>query len=219
MIRNFFSSVILMGLFVLSGLSAATAQTTPPASPPVAATDPAKPGDGKPAPATPPKNSDTGATAPKITCDATSAQALTERCKEIEKRDVPLGYGAMIVLLLFYAIAFGFTFWRLALSEKWKLSDALSEKLPQKTATPAADGGSASPTTAAVDAPSSSRLIGFLGSLVLMGVFIVGSLYIAWGLFTGEPLDRLEKFNNFLYAGAAMFMPYAANKLAEVLKK
>lgn len=118
-----------------------------------------------------------------------------------------LGYASLAILLGFYILAFNFTQLKLGKETDWSLGKALSETLGEVT--------TGNPPTLV---PSSSRLIAFIGSLVLVGTVFSASFYIVWGLFNCQPMERLGDFGQFLLAGSALFAPYAANKLSELFK-
>lgn len=125
--------------------------------------------------------------------------------KCIDERN--LGYASIAVLLGFYILVFNITGSKFDKESDWSLGKALSET--------SGDGSSANPI---MFIPSSSRLIAFLGSLVLIGTFLSGSFYVVWGLFNCQPMDRLDDFGKFILAGSALFAPYAVNKLSEIFK-
>lgn len=89
----------------------------------------------------------------------------------------------------------------------WTLPRALSEKVEGVPA-----------TDPAAYAPSASRLIAFMGMGIIMILFLgVGAISI-WGFMTRQTLPDLDKIGWFLGAGASMFVPYAANKIADAMK-
>lgn len=93
----------------------------------------------------------------------------------------------------------------------WTLTRALSEK--SEIADPAL------PARDRVQyAPSSSRLIAFMGMGVILILFLgVGGVSIWQGL-VRDAFPDLDNIGWFLTAGASMFVPYAANQIAEAVK-
>lgn len=85
---------------------------------------------------------------------------------------------------------------------RWKLEDAPSEKV------------AGAPTTAA----SSSRLIGFVGSMALLILFVACCAYLVWALFTCQSITASDDAGKFMLYGSALFAPYALNKLGGLLK-
>lgn len=93
----------------------------------------------------------------------------------------------------------------------WTLTRALSEKTELADATvPAKDR--------VQYAPSSSRLIAFVGMSVIVILFLgVGAVSI-WQALVDKSFPDLSNIGWFLTAGATMFVPYAANQIAEAVK-
>ena len=97
--------------------------------------------------------------------------------------------------------------------QNWDLALALSEeaKLPPDTPPPAA--GERPPMI-----PSASRLIALMGLIVFSAFFIGVGFYVIWALCRGHSLDTADKAWTFFASGAAMFLPYGANKFADAFK-
>ena len=94
-----------------------------------------------------------------------------------------------IVMTIFYIVAIRGTVGTLRRSNHWSLAEALQDT-DQK--------------------PSSSRMIAFLGLLILM-VLYMGIGYVAiWRLLNNEALPNV---NTFLLTGLSLFAPYAFNQL------
>jgi hypothetical protein len=94
----------------------------------------------------------------------------------------------------------------------WRLDEALSEETDAPLAGAAA---SASPVQRL--APSTSRLIAFLGLIASLTLFIgVGFCYI-WRLANGVALPNSSDIMPIIYGGAVTFAPYAFNKASEAL--
>jgi hypothetical protein len=101
----------------------------------------------------------------------------------------------------------------------WKLADALSEEAsPSTTATANAVGGAPTVQTTKPDlAPSTSRLIAFLGLQASLTLFVgVGFVYI-WRLANGVALPAPDDVLPIIYGGAVTFAPYAFNKASEAV--
>ena len=96
-------------------------------------------------------------------------------------------------------------------SFSWTLTRALSEK--SEIDDPAL------PVRERVQyAPSSSRLIAFMGMGVILILFLgVGAVSIWQGL-VRNAFPELDNIGWFLTAGASMFVPYAANQIAGAFK-
>ncbi|WP_321896684.1 nucleotidyl transferase AbiEii/AbiGii toxin family protein [Burkholderia cepacia] len=88
---------------------------------------------------------------------------------------------------------------------------AYPAKLPEGTLPPAA--GQRSPMV-----PSASRLIALMGLIVFSAFFVGVGFYVIWVLCNHQPLDDANKAWTFFAAGAAMFLPYGANKFADAFK-
>jgi len=98
-----------------------------------------------------------------------------------------------IAMTIFYIVAIHGTVGTLRRSNNWSLAQALQEN----------DGK-----------PSSSRMIAFLGLLILM-VLYMGIGYVAiWRLLNNEALPNV---NTFLLTGLSLFAPYAFNQLKQMV--
>ncbi len=104
----------------------------------------------------------------------------------------------------------GFSSLRKGLKD-WNLKDALSEEAAMPANTPADklldDKGRP------VMVASSSRLISFMGALVLVAILMGSGYYMIWAYFSGGPIPDLKNITDFLLAGAGIFIPYAVNKV------
>lgn len=97
-------------------------------------------------------------------------------------------------------------------SSDWTLAHALSEESEQITST--TDGK----TTQTVMVGSASRLIAFMGMLVIMAFFIGVGLWLLWRLLaSGSVPPDLDKLLNFFYGGLVLFAPYLANQIKGAL--
>lgn len=118
----------------------------------------------------------------------------------------------IIFVLGFLLIAFAGV--RRSLTEgQWKLSEALSEDIelpPQKAGDP--------PTKLMVG--SSSRLIAFMGMLVIMALVMGAGIWLLWMLFTTRAVPTgLDNLLNYFVGTATLFVPYLANQLRAAIGK
>ena len=91
---------------------------------------------------------------------------------------------------------------------QWRLADALSE-----ADTIGTNGAAAAPRLVA----SSSRLIAFLGLIVMLILFLgFGSIGVLHLLRTGQVPD-LDKIAGYFVGGATLFLPYLANQAKEAV--
>lgn len=107
-----------------------------------------------------------------------------------------MGGVALAVLLTFAIVA------RVLSDGGWTLKDALSEP----TAAALTSGGG-----------SSSRLIAFMGMVVILALFLGVGLVSLWLFGTGQPIN-LDPFQNYFLAGAGLFVPYVFNQLRNIGK-
>ena len=97
----------------------------------------------------------------------------------------------------------------------WSLAHALSEEMdgsavPNPAVEPAAAG--------TVMVGSASRLIAFIGMLVILAFFIGIGLWMLWKLLsTGCVPSDLDKLTSYFYGGAMLFAPYMANQFKAAL--
>jgi hypothetical protein len=114
--------------------------------------------------------------------------------------------GSIIAMLLIRA-ALGNT--------NWNLGDALSEDVEISSVT--TDEGK--PTTVTVMSASISRLIAFMGMMVILLIFIGFGVFTLYSYaFTGEMPDSTDKVIQFLTGGLTLFAPYLVNKFAGIFK-
>lgn len=69
-----------------------------------------------------------------------------------------------------------------------------------------------------IDFPSSSRLIAFLGMVVLLATFLAIGSVMVWTLGRTGQVSGIGDAQGFLWAGLAMFAPYLFNQGKEALK-
>ena len=95
-------------------------------------------------------------------------------------------------MTVFYIVAIRETVVILRRSNDWSLAKALQE----------ADGK-----------PSSSRLIAFLGLLILIVLYMELGYVVIWRLLNNEPMPDVQ---SFLLTGLSLFAPYAFNQIKQV---
>jgi len=66
--------------------------------------------------------------------------------------------------------------------------------------------------------PSSSRLIAFLGMIVLLATFLAFGTSMIWGLGKTGTVPDMEHAQGFLLAGMSMFAPYLISQGREAVK-
>jgi hypothetical protein len=92
----------------------------------------------------------------------------------------------------------------LAQSSGWKLGDALSEE---------ADLTDAKGTPIVILSASSSRLIAFVGLIVLLSLYLGFGVFILYYFGTGQQIPAgLDDIEKFMLAGLTLFAPYAVNQ-------
>ena len=128
-------------------------------------------------------------------------------------------------ILILISLIILFVIWRVvaalsAAGSTWTLAMALSENevLKDAAGNPVTDPVTGQPKS--LVSASSSRLIAFMGMVVIVCMFLGIGYYIIWGLFTGiDVAAKLTGIWAYFAAGSSLFAPYAANQLAELLKK
>ncbi|MBR8279061.1 hypothetical protein [Burkholderia vietnamiensis] len=129
---------------------------------------------------------------------------------------VEMGDGSRVAILIGIAAILVIS-WMVVIKtlrrQEWNLGLALSEeaKLPDGTPPPAA--GQLPPMV-----PSASRVIALMGLIVFSAFFVGVGFYVIWALCNHQPLDDANKAWTFFASGAAMFLPYGANKFADAFK-
>lgn len=118
------------------------------------------------------------------------------------------------IILVTIFLAIGFSTMRKAL-KGWDLKDALSEEASMPAAAPPDKLLSSSGRPYMV--PSSSRLISFMGSLVLVALLMGLGYYLIWAYFSGGPVPDIKNITDFLLAGSGIFIPYAVNKVGNAI--
>ena len=118
----------------------------------------------------------------------------------------------IIIVTAFLAV--GFSSMRSAL-KGWSLKDALSEEASMPEGTPA--GNLLDKDGRPHMVSSSSRLISFMGSLVLVALLIGFGYYMIWAYFSGQSIPEFRNVTDYLMAGAGIFIPYAVNKVGSAI--
>ena len=118
------------------------------------------------------------------------------------------------ILLVTLFLAVGFSTMRTAL-KGWNLKDALSEEaaMPEGTPPDKLLGEDGRPHMVS----SSSRLISFMGSLVLVALLTGFGYYMIWAYFSGQSIPDFKNVTDYLMAGAGIFIPYAVNKVGSAI--
>jgi|GEM_PF-351854 len=115
---------------------------------------------------------------------------------------------------------------RAALSNtNWNLGDALSEEVEISSVTTNAGSkedtkpDEVKPPTVIVMSASISRLIAFMGMMVILFIFIGFGVFTLYSYaFTGEMPDSTDKVIQFLAGGLTLFAPYLVNKFAGIFE-
>ncbi len=130
---------------------------------------------------------------------------------------IGLVVGGSIIAMLLIRRALG--------NSNWNLGDALSEDVEISNVTTDAEGNEKvklvedKPTTVIVMRASISRLIAFMGMMVILFIFIGFGVFSLYSYaFTGEMPDSTDKVIQFLTGGLTLFAPYVVNKFAGVFE-
>lgn len=114
-------------------------------------------------------------------------------------------------LLAFIAVGNGLA------KSTWSLADALSEEADLTPSAPAAGAPPAgAPTTVSELRASSSRLIALFGAIVITFVFLGFAAVALYKYTTGQSIPDVDNLLKFVAGGAALFAPYAVNKLSSI---
>jgi hypothetical protein len=122
----------------------------------------------------------------------------------------------LLGLVLFLFLGLVVTVYALK-KRRWSLADALSEEV-----TPAVNSQqNGTQTTRLVSqpalAPSSSRLIAFIGLLASFTFFVGVGLVVVWRLAKGQEPPDPKSYMPMVYGGAVTFAPYLFNKASEAI--
>jgi len=129
-----------------------------------------------------------------------------------------------VVIVLFIGSLLTLLLIRAALSSsKWSLADALSEEAevtsmetdPAGGVKPRLDASSGKPLMVTEMRSSTSRLIAFMGMIVILLMFLGFGAFALYSFGkTGDMPDSTDKIVNFLFAGLTLFAPYVVNKFS-----
>ncbi|WP_395286878.1 hypothetical protein [Klebsiella quasipneumoniae] len=118
-----------------------------------------------------------------------------------------------IVMTLAYIVTFRRVF-SLLKTQGWSLAEALSEPSPPPdTAAPAV-------IVPPVPFASSSRLIAFVGMVIIAIIFVDTGYYVIYALFYDslKISSNLKSVSHFLMFGGTLFAPYIFNKISSIGK-
>ncbi|MGA1841054.1 MAG: hypothetical protein ACMUIU_10555 [bacterium] len=110
-------------------------------------------------------------------------------------------------------------------NSKWSLADALSEEAeitemetPAGATKPISDP-SQTPVMVTELRASSSRLVAFMGMIVILLMFIGFGMFALYSFaVTGNMPASIDKVVHYLLAGLTLFAPYAVNKFSSVFE-
>jgi hypothetical protein len=134
-----------------------------------------------------------------------------------------LGYIVIGIVLLGTLFAIAATKAAVA-NSTWSLSDALSEEADITLETKDANGvttpkldDNAKPIMVSELRASTSRLIAFMGLIVIMSLYLGFGVCVLYSFAAGRGVPSgLDEIYKFLFAGMTLFAPYIANKFASV---
>lgn len=201
--HKFVAGLCRVVVVLLIASSPALAADTPETAPAAAAAPAAKPEEGKAA----------VGQAPAVQKDAkTAAERTRER------------YFFFVVMAVAGFVTIALALLKGALKKgHWSVAHALSEDAtPAAVATPAAGGNAAAAAASPPQlVPSSSRLIAFIGMLVMVAMFLGLGLYILYAAFFDQNgLTAVKDVGtSYFLPGSALFAPYAFNKVTEAFKQ
>jgi disulfide bond formation protein DsbB len=131
-------------------------------------------------------------------------------------------YAVIIVIFIGALIAIALV--RAAVAQSsWSLADALSEEaevtaMDKETGQPLRDKADKVVMVTELCA-SSSRLIAFMGMLVILLMFLgFGTFALYWFAKTGKMPSGMDDVINFLVAGLTLFAPYVVNKFSSLFE-
>jgi hypothetical protein len=122
------------------------------------------------------------------------------------------------VVLAFIAVGNGLA------KSTWSLADALSEEADLTPESPTSGAPAPAvgapppgrPTTVSELRASSSRLIALVGAIAITFVFLGFGAVALYKYATGQSIPDVDNVLKFLAGGAALFAPYAVNKISTV---
>lgn len=130
---------------------------------------------------------------------------------------VPMSEGLLLcILAATYALVLLGVHWLakgLRQDNAWSMGKALSENTIVEQNDLQTPG-----KTVMAPMPSSSRLIAFLGMIVLLATFLAFGTSMIWGLGKTGRVPNMEDATGFLLAGMSMFAPYLISQGREAVK-
>jgi hypothetical protein len=130
---------------------------------------------------------------------------------------VPMSEGLlMCILAATYVLVLLSIRWlatSLSKDNAWSMGKALSENTIEEQADQQNPG-----KTVMAPMPSSSRLIAFLGMIVLLATFLAFGTTMIWALGRTGKVPDMENAQGFLLAGMSMFAPYLISQSREAVK-
>lgn len=128
-----------------------------------------------------------------------------------------------VIIVVFIGALLAIAFVRAAVAQtNWSLADALSEEaevtaIDKATGQPIREGDKEVMVTDL--RASSSRLIAFMGMLVILLMFLgFGTFAMYWFAKTGKMPEGMNDVINFLVAGLTLFAPYVVNKFSSLFE-
>jgi hypothetical protein len=155
-------------------------------------------------------------------CFATAAIGQTSASHQAPEISPVLVY--FIIIFVLILILFGIATVRVALlNSTWSLADALSEEV-EVTFKEKIDGeyipkfdDNLKAVMVTQLAPSSSRLIAFIGLIAILAMFVGFGAFSLYYFAFGDGIPKgLDDVIKFLLAGMTMFAPYVVNKFASI---
>jgi hypothetical protein len=144
-----------------------------------------------------------------LMCVTRLASAATPESSSISAVQAPaMFWVTVIIVTIFIAVLMLSVLRGLIGSQQWTLVDALSEEAdPQPSPL--------QPGQKPVMVASASRLIAFLGLVVILSLFLGVGYYLLWCLFTGRSTSHLSDITSYFYSGIVLFAPYIINKFSD----
>ncbi|WP_027191008.1 hypothetical protein [Fundidesulfovibrio putealis] len=124
-------------------------------------------------------------------------------------------YGVLSVGYALVGFAVLFIFLKLRSDQQWSLGRALSENTVMEQQD---DEAQCKKKLVYIDLPSSSRLIAFLGMIVLLSIFLALGTVMVWTLGRTGKITSMGDAQGFLWAGLSMFAPYLISQSKDALK-
>lgn len=155
---------------------------------------------------------------PNVSSELDETKDNTSQNTTALKHDpMPEGILKLIITTMYILVTFGFFgVWKSLRSDKnWSMARALSENTVVEQQDPA---DATKKTSVVIDLPSSSRLIAFIGLIVLMVTFLTLGAVMIWTLGRTGQIISMGNAQDFLWAGMTMFAPYLISQGKEAFK-